>query len=46
MIRTLGRERTLGEDGAALLKDFAGKDAARLAQGRLLYSWRWPNSKG
>ena len=38
VIRTLAKERTLGEDGAALLKDFANKDAARLAQGRLLYS--------
>ena len=38
VIRTLAKERTLGEDGAALLKDFANKDPARLAQGRLLYS--------
>ncbi|MBK8176931.1 MAG: caspase family protein [Rhodospirillales bacterium] len=33
----LARERTLGEDGAGLLKDVAGKDPARLTQGRLLY---------
>jgi hypothetical protein len=38
VIRTLARERVLGEDGAGLLKDYAGNDTARLAQGRLLYS--------
>lgn len=38
VIRTLAKERTLGEDGAVLLKGFANKDPARLAQGRLLYS--------
>lgn len=38
VIRTLAKERTLGEDGAAFLKDFANKDPARLADGRLLYS--------
>lgn len=35
VIRTLARERTLGEDGAGLLKDFAATDPARMVQGRL-----------